>query len=78
MDFSIDEETRAQLEVLREWGEKEVRPVGLEADREGRPIPVEHPFFERCLFVVLEEQTVLVRGRKLRNYRMERVLPTKE
>jgi putative acetyltransferase len=32
------------------------------------------PFFERCGFVMLAEQTVEVRGQLLRNYRMERTL----
>jgi acyl-CoA dehydrogenase len=49
VDFSLDDSTRERLAALSEWGEKEVRPVGLEADREGRPIPVDHPYFERCL-----------------------------
>ena len=49
MDFSIDRDTAAAVEVEREWGEKEMRPVGLEADREARPIPVDHPYFQRCL-----------------------------
>jgi len=48
MEFRIDAETRERLAEVREWGEKEMRPVGLEADREGRPIPVGHPFFDRC------------------------------
>src|SRR6185436_13424887 len=29
--------------------EREIRPVGLEADRLGRPIPVDDPYFARCL-----------------------------
>ncbi len=49
MEFSIDRETRAAIEEAGEWGEKEIRPVGLEADREGRPIPVGHAYFDRCL-----------------------------
>ena len=49
MDFSIDEATREALEELRVWGREQVRPVGLEADREARPIPVGHPYFDRCL-----------------------------
>jgi acyl-CoA dehydrogenase len=47
MDFTIDDATRQKIAATREWGEKEMRPVGLEADREGRPIPVEHGYFER-------------------------------
>jgi acyl-CoA dehydrogenase len=49
MDFSIDDAARERLELAREWGRKAVRPVGIEADIEGRPIPVGHPFFDRCL-----------------------------
>ena len=49
MEFSVDPAARDRLAELREWGEKEVRPVGLEADRAGCPIPVGHPFFDRCL-----------------------------
>lgn len=49
MDFSIDRETRAAIEEAREWGEKAIRPVGLEADRDGRPIPVGHAYFDQCL-----------------------------
>ena len=49
MDFKVDQETQDSLETLRVWGRDVVRPVGLEADREARPIPVGHPFFDQCL-----------------------------
>jgi acyl-CoA dehydrogenase len=49
MDFAIDQATRELLEKARERGRSEVRPVGLEADRLGRPIPVDHPYFESFL-----------------------------
>lgn len=49
MDFSIDRDTLAAVEEAREWGEKQMRPVGIEADREGRPIPVGHAYFDACL-----------------------------
>ena len=49
MDFRVDEATRESLAALRIWGREEVRPVGLEADREARPIPVGHAYFDRCL-----------------------------
>ena len=45
MEFAIDPATRRQLEEARELGEKEFRPAGLEADRNGAPIPVGHPFY---------------------------------
>jgi acyl-CoA dehydrogenase len=49
MEFAIDAAMRERLERARELGRREVRPVGLEADRLGRPIPVEHPYFAGCL-----------------------------
>jgi acyl-CoA dehydrogenase len=49
MDFSLDQATRDSLEKLRIWGREQVRPVGIEADREARPIPVGHAYFDRCL-----------------------------
>jgi acyl-CoA dehydrogenase len=45
MDFAIDDETRALLEEARQRGHDEIRPVGLEADRLGRPIPPDDPYF---------------------------------
>ena len=49
MELVIDRAMRERLEQARELGEREVRPVGLEADRLGRPIPVDDPYFQRCL-----------------------------
>ena len=45
MEFLIDKHMRERLEEARERGRREVRPVGLEADQLGRPIPVDHPYF---------------------------------
>jgi acyl-CoA dehydrogenase len=49
IEYAVDEKTRHRIEQTRELGEKEFRPVGLEADRAGAPIPVDHPFFARCI-----------------------------
>ena len=49
MDFSIDAATEERLGHLRELGRSQVRPLGLEADRLGRPVPSDHPFFETLL-----------------------------
>ncbi len=49
MDFTIDKAMRERLEEARERGRTEVRPVGLEADRLGRPIPVDHPYFQKLI-----------------------------
>jgi acyl-CoA dehydrogenase len=49
MELLIDRVMRERLLRARELGEREVRPVGLEADRLARPIPIDHPYFARCL-----------------------------
>ncbi len=49
MDLRVDDDTRARIEAARELGEREYRPAGLEADRNGAPLPVDHPFFARCI-----------------------------
>ncbi|MCZ6465270.1 MAG: acyl-CoA dehydrogenase, partial [Proteobacteria bacterium] len=49
MDFGIDAAMRERLEEARHIGRTEVRQVGLEADRLGRPIPVDHQYFKDCV-----------------------------
>ncbi len=49
MDFAIDRALRETLELVRERGRSEARPVGLEADRLGRPIPIDDPYFKRLV-----------------------------
>ncbi len=47
IDFGVDARTRERLEEAREWGRSAMRPAGLEADRQGAPLPVEHPYFSK-------------------------------
>ncbi|UCE84561.1 MAG: acyl-CoA dehydrogenase family protein [Deltaproteobacteria bacterium] len=49
MDLTLDAVTRKRLEQARELGRQQIRPLGLEADRQGRPTPPEHPFFETLI-----------------------------
>ena len=49
MDFEIDKTTRELLEGIRHRGRTEARPIGLEADRLGRPIPVDDPYFSMLI-----------------------------
>ena len=49
MEFSIDVDVQRRIDEARELGAKEFRPAGLEADRNAAPLPVDHPFFERCI-----------------------------
>ena len=46
MEFSLDPATRERLRQIRELGRAHMRPLGLESDRLGRPIPPEDPFFK--------------------------------
>jgi acyl-CoA dehydrogenase len=47
MELTLSPELRKLVEETREWGEREVRPAGLEADRNAAPLPPEHPYFRR-------------------------------
>ncbi|MGI9432222.1 MAG: acyl-CoA dehydrogenase family protein [Myxococcota bacterium] len=49
MDFEVPSEVRERLAEVRAWGEAAVRPAGLEADRNGAPLPADHPYFVSCL-----------------------------
>jgi acyl-CoA dehydrogenase len=49
MDFAVDARTRERIEEARAWGRTAMRPAGLEADRDGAPLPVDHPYFEKAL-----------------------------
>jgi acyl-CoA dehydrogenase len=49
MDFEIDKGIQGAIAMVRERGRTEMRPIGLEADRLGRPIPVDDPYFARVI-----------------------------
>lgn len=44
--LEIDPDTQRLLEMIRWLGREHMRPLGLEADRQHRPIPADHPFFQ--------------------------------
>ena len=44
--LELDQRTREVLEQVRNLGASHLRPLGLEADRAGAPLPPDHPFFE--------------------------------
>jgi acyl-CoA dehydrogenase len=46
VDLSLEDGVRARLGQLRELGRQHMRPLGLEADRLGRPTPPDHAFFK--------------------------------
>jgi acyl-CoA dehydrogenase len=54
----------AHIARVREWGRAEVRPAGLEADRNGAPLPADHPYFAKYMafrrehFPALEDDAV--------------------
>jgi acyl-CoA dehydrogenase len=45
MELRIDADTRSAVELVRAIGREYLRPLGIEADRENRPIPPDHPFY---------------------------------
>jgi len=49
VDFRIDAATEQRLAGIRALGRAEIRPLGLEADRLGRPVPPDHPFFRKLV-----------------------------
>jgi len=49
MEFSIDKEGFERLERVRQLGRTHIRPLGIEADRLGRPVPPEHDYFKLLL-----------------------------
>lgn len=49
MDLALDASLRERLLRMRALGRTRMRPLGLEADRLGRPVPPEHPFFQELV-----------------------------
>lgn len=49
MDFAIDSTTQQRIEKLQELGREHMRPLGIEADKLGRPTPPDHPYFEKLV-----------------------------
>jgi acyl-CoA dehydrogenase len=49
MDLAIDKETEERLARVRKLGATHMRPLGIEADRLGRPVPPDHEYFKLLL-----------------------------
>jgi acyl-CoA dehydrogenase len=49
VDFRIDAALEQRLAGIRALGRAELRPLGIEADRLGRPVPAEHPFYAKLV-----------------------------
>ena len=49
MNLAIDRATQQRLIGIRGLGASRIRPVGLDADRLGRPTPPDHEFFKQLL-----------------------------
>ena len=45
IEYAVDARTRRRIEETRELGEKEFRPVGIEADRNGAAVQMEKGAF---------------------------------
>lgn len=49
MNFTIDDALRKRLAGIRELGRTQIRPLGIEADRAGKPVDPDHPFYALLL-----------------------------
>ena len=49
MDFTVDKETAERLARIRQLGATQIRPLGIEADRLGRPVPPDHDYYKLLL-----------------------------
>jgi len=49
MELKLSPELHEAVLAAREWGRGEVRPAGLEADRNVAPLPPEHPYFAKFI-----------------------------
>jgi len=49
MDFTIDPSFDTLRQMVRWLGKDKLRPLGIEADRSGRALPPDHPFFKEVL-----------------------------
>ncbi|HCP45795.1 MAG TPA: acyl-CoA dehydrogenase [Deltaproteobacteria bacterium] len=49
MDFQIDPSFEPIRQMLGWLGKSKLRPLGIEADRQGGPLPPDHPFFKEVL-----------------------------
>jgi acyl-CoA dehydrogenase len=53
MDFTLDKDSAERLARVRKLGSTQMRPLGLEADRLGRPVPPDHDYFKLLLSIGL-------------------------
>jgi acyl-CoA dehydrogenase len=49
VNFTIDDDLRKSLAGIRELGRTQIRPLGIEADRAGKPVDPNHPFYALLL-----------------------------
>lgn len=64
VDFTLSEEDKKLIEMIRFLGEKYLRPLGIEYDRKGEPIPPDHEFFKFLAQIGYQER-VAGMGREL-------------
>jgi len=46
MKLELDDRTLQLVQLIRNVGESQMRPLGMEADRAKQPLPPDHPFFQ--------------------------------
>ncbi len=49
MELGLDQRSQMLLQMLRGIGKSMLRPIGIEYDQKGEPIPPDHPFFQKLI-----------------------------
>ena len=49
MDISLDKDEVKRIKMLQMLGRDALRPLGIECDKKGEPLPADHPFFQRLI-----------------------------
>lgn len=58
IDLTVDAKTQSLIETVRWLGKEYLRPLGIEADIKGEPIPPDHEFYRRCAELGFMERSI--------------------
>ena len=64
IDLSLTDEDKELIRALRQLGKNFMRPLGIEYDRKGEPIPPDHPFFKMLAQIGFQERVAGI-GREM-------------
>jgi acyl-CoA dehydrogenase len=70
VDFTLSQEDKELIRNIRFLGEKFMRPLGIEYDLKGEPVPPDHPFFKMLAQVGFQERVAGI-GREIEGDELE-------